>query len=150
MTIEQQVEADLKTAMKERDKDRVATLRMLKSALRNAAIEKGGQDATLDDAEAITVIRKQMKQREDSVAGYEQGGRPEMAEKENMEIALLQKYLPQPLTPDELEAEVRKAIEETGAETQKDMGAVMKLLQERIGDRADGKSLSTEVRKQLS
>jgi hypothetical protein len=150
MTLEEQVDADLRTAMKARDKDKLSVLRMLKSALRSAAIDKGGQGASLDDDEAVTVIRKQVKQREDSITGYEKGGREDLADKEKAELAMLKVYLPEPLSPEQLEGEVKKAIEETGASGPKDMGQVMKLLQERVGDRADGKTLSQEVRRHLA
>jgi hypothetical protein len=150
MTLEERVELDMKNAMKAREKDKLNVLRMLKSSLRSAAIEKGGQGATLDDDEAVAVIRKQVKQREDSIAGYEKGGRQELAEKERAEIEILQEYLPEPLSHAELEAEVKKAIAETGADSPKDMGQVMNLLRERVGDRADGKTLSQETRRQLA
>ncbi len=149
MTLSEQIDHDLKEAMKARDAAKLGTPRMLKSAFKYAAIEKSGADAVVDDETALTVIRKQIKQREDAAAGFEQGGRPEMAEKEKAEIAVLSVYLPKALSPEELSAIVRDAIAEVGATGKAQMGAVMKAAQAKAAGRADGKSLSSEVQKQL-
>lgn len=156
MTLSEQIDHDLKEAMKARDAAKLGTLRMLKSAFKYTAIEKSGADAVVDDETALTVIRKQIKQREDAAAGFEQGGRPEMAEKEKAEIAVLSVYLPKALSPEELSAIVRDAIAEVGAALgtpggvgKAQMGAVMKAAQAKAAGRADGKSLSSEVQKQL-
>jgi uncharacterized protein YqeY len=123
---------------------------MLKAAVKNAAIEKGGATAELDDAEATQVIRKQVKQRQDSIESFESGGRPELAAKEKEELAMLNAYLPQAMNADELAAAVRETIAETGATSRAQMGAVMKALQTKLAGRADGKTLSQEVQRQLA
>src|SRR5690348_17232068 len=101
MTLQEGLDSDLKDAMRARDADKLGVLRMLKSALKNAAIEKGGAAATLEDAEATQVVRKQVKQRQDSIESFEKGGRPELAEKERAEIAILQQYLPAAMSGEE-------------------------------------------------
>ncbi|MFZ1219861.1 MAG: GatB/YqeY domain-containing protein [Chthoniobacterales bacterium] len=149
MTLQERVDSDLKDAMRAKDAGRLGVLRMLKSALKYAAIEKSA-DAQLDDAEAAQVIRKQVKQRQDSIDSFEKGGRPELAAKEKEELQLLNAYLPKAMEADELTALVRETIAETGATSRAQMGAVMKALQAKVAGRADGKALSQEVSKQLS
>ena len=148
MTLPEQIDADLKDAMRAKDAGRLNVLRMLKSALKYAAIEKS--DAGLDDAAAVQVIRKQVKQRQDSIESFEKGGRPELAAKEKEELDMLNAYLPKAMNADELATMVRETIAEVGATSKAQMGAVMKALQERVAGRADGKTLSAEVQKQLS
>jgi len=125
-------------------------LRMLKSALKYAAIAKSGSDAELSDAEAAQVIRKQAKQRQDSIESFEKGGRVELAAKEKEELSILNAYLPKAMSTDELAALVRQTIAEVGATSKAQMGAVMKALQVRVAGRADGKTLSQEVQRQLN
>ena len=149
MTIQQQIDSDLKDAMRAKAADKLNVLRLLKSALKNAAIEKGGAAAELDDAEATQVIRKQVKQRQDSIESFDKGGRPELAAKEKDELAMLSTYLPQAMSAEDLATAVREAIAEVGATTRAQMGAVMKVLQAKIAGRADGKTLSQEVQRQL-
>lgn len=148
--LSQQITEDMKSAMREKNTVALNTIRMLKSAIKNAAIEKGGADAELDDAEVVAVIRKQVKTRQDSLTQYEEAGRPELAEKEKEEIAILENYLPQALGEDEVAKLVDEAIAEVGATSKKEMGQVMKLVQERAAGRADGKALSQAVMKKLS
>jgi uncharacterized protein len=150
MTLQSQVDNDIKDAMRARDTVRLNALRMLKTAMKNAAIEKGGAEALLDDAEAAAVIRKQIKQRQDSVEGFEKGGRPELAAGESAEIAVLAGYLPKNLSPDEVTALAREAIAEAGATSKQDIGAVMKIAIAKAAGRADGKTLSMAVQKLLS
>jgi uncharacterized protein YqeY len=149
-TISAQITENLKTAMRAKDKQTLNTLRALKSAIKNAAIAKGGADAELDDAEETNIIRKQVKQRQDSIEQFEKAGRAELAEVEKAEIEILNTYLPAALSTEELGALVDAAIAETGASSRADMGKVMKILQESTGGRADGKTLSQEVMKRLS
>jgi uncharacterized protein len=149
MTLEQRVDADLKEAMRTKDATKLGVLRMLKSALRYAAIAKSGAEAQLSDAEAVQVIRKQAKQRQDSIESFEKGGRAELAEKEKEELTILSSYLPQAISVNELTNLVRDTIAELGATSKAQMGVVMKALQAKVGGRADGKTLSTEVQKQL-
>jgi len=150
MTLLERVDADLKDAMRAKNATKLGVLRMLKAALKNAAIEKSGAEAALDDAETIQVIRKQTKQRQDSIESFEKGGRAELAAKEKEELSILNSYLPQAMSADELTKIVRETITEVGATSKAQMGAVMKALQEKIAGRADGKTLSAEVQRQLS
>jgi uncharacterized protein YqeY len=122
---------------------------MLKAALMNATIEKSGAQGQLSDADAVQVIRKQVKQRQDSIESFEKGGRPELAAKEKEELSILQSYLPQAMSTDEIAKIVRETIVETGATSKAQMGAVMKAIQAKVSGRADGKTLSAEVQKQL-
>ena len=147
MTIPERIDADLKDAMRAKDAGKLGVLRGLKSALKYAAIEKS--DAALDDSAATQVIRKQVKQRQDSIESFEKGGRPELAAKEKEEIEILNAYLPKGLSAEELQTLVREAIAEVGATSKAQMGAVMKVLQAKAGGRADGRALSAEVQKQL-
>jgi uncharacterized protein YqeY len=150
MTLQERVDSDLKDAMRARDAAKLGVLRMLKSALKYSAIEKSGAEAQLDDTESVQVIRKQVKQRQDSIESFEKGGRPELAAKEKEELAILNAYLPQGLNAEELANIVRETISEVGATSRAQMGAVMKALQGKIAGRADGKTLSQEVQRQLS
>jgi uncharacterized protein YqeY len=150
MTLQQRVDSDLKEAMRAKDVTKLGVLRMLKSALKYAAIAKSGAEAELSDTEAVQVIRKQAKQRQDSIESFEKGGRAELADKEKQELAILNTYLPQGMSPDELAKVVRETIAELGATSKAQMGAVMKALQAKVGRHADGKTLSAEVARQLS
>ena len=150
MTLQQRVDSDLKEAMRAKDVTKLGVLRMLKSALKYAAIAKSGAEAELSDAEAVQVIRKQAKQRQDSIESFQKGGRAELADKEKEELAILNTYLPQGMSRDELAKVVRETIAELGATSKAQMGAVMKALQPKVGGRADGKTLSSEVQKQLT
>ena len=150
MTLQQRVDSDLKEAMRAKDATKLGVLRMLKSALKYAAIAKSDAEAELSDAEAVQVIRKQAKQRQDSIESFEKGGRAELADKEKEELAILNTYLPQGMSPDELAKVVRETIAELGTTSKAQMGAVMKALQPKVAGRADGKTLSAEVNKQLS
>ena len=149
MTMQERIDAELKDAMRAKDAQKLGVLRMLKAALKNLAIEKGGANAMLDDAEATQVIRKQVKQRQDSIESFEKGGRPELAAKEKEEMEILNGYLPKAMSAEELSALVREAIAEVGATSKAQMGAVMKALQAKVAGRADGRALSAEVQKQL-
>lgn len=150
MSINTQLSEDLKTAMRAKDALTLTTLRGLKSAIKNAAIEKGGADAELDDGETVNIIRKQLKQRVDSITQFESAGRTELAEKEKAEMAILEKYLPAALSPEEIAGIVEAAVAETGASSRADMGKVMKIVQDKVAGRADGKTLSQEVMKHLN
>jgi uncharacterized protein YqeY len=149
MTLHERLDSDLKEAMRAKDATRLGVLRMLKSALKYTAIEKSGAQAELSDAEAAQVIRKQAKQRQDSIESFEKGGRAELAAKEKKELSILNAYLPQAMSGDELSKVVRGTIAEIGATSKAQMGAVMKALQAKVGGRADGKTLSQEVTRQL-
>ena len=150
MTLQERVDSDVKDAMRAKDAVKLGVLRMLKSALKYSAIEKADADTPLSDADAVQVIRKQVKQRQDSIESFEKGGRPELAAKEKEELAVLNAYLPQGLSTEELTKMVRETIAEAGASSKAQMGAVMKMLQTKVAGRADGKTLSQEVARQLS
>ena len=150
MTLQERVDSDLKEAMRAKDAAKLGVLRMLKSAFKYAAIAKSGAEAELSDAEAVQVIRKQVKQRQDSIESFEKGGRAELAEKEREELGILNAYLPQAMSADEVAKVVRETIAEVGATSRAQIGAVMKALQAKLGGRADGKTLSAEVTRQLT
>ena len=149
MNLSERVDSELKAAMREKNAVKLGVLRMLKSALSYATIEKSGAQGELSGADAAQVIRKQVKQRQDSIESFEKGGRPELAAKEKEELSILQSYLPQAMSADEISKIVRETIAEVGASSKAQMGAVMKALQAKVAGRADGKSLSAEVQKQL-
>ncbi len=150
MSLQQQIDSDLKDAMRAKDATKLGVLRMLKSALMYAAIEKSDAESELNEAESIQVIRKQAKQRQDSIESFEKGGRMELAAKEKEELEILSGYLPQQLGADELSKIVSEAIAAVGATSKAQMGPVMKELQTKVGGRADGKTLSQEVQRQLA
>jgi uncharacterized protein len=150
MTLQERVDADLKEAMRAKDAIKLGVLRMLKSGLKYAAIAKSGAEAELSDAEAAQVIRKQAKQRQDSIESFEKGGRAELAKKEKEELSILNGYLPQSMSADEVSKIVRETIAEAGATSRAQMGTVMKALQAKVAGRVDGKALSAEVARQLS
>jgi len=150
MTLQERIDSDLREAMRAKDTTKLGVLRMLKSALKYAAIAKAGAESELSDTEAAQVIRKQARQREDSIESFEKGGRAELAEKEKEELSILNSYLPQSMSTDEISKVVRETIAEIGATSKAQMGGVMKALQAKVGGRADGKTLSAEVQKQLS
>src|SRR6266478_9972475 len=118
--------------MREKNAVKLGVLRMLKSALSYATIEKSGAEGGLSGADAAQVIRKQVKQRQDSIESFEKGGRPELAAKEKEELEILNAYLPKGLSAEELSALVRETIAEVGATSKAQMGAVMKALQAKI------------------
>src|SRR5512133_44687 len=132
MTLQQRVDTDLKEAMRAKDATKLGVLRMLKSALKYAEIAKSGAEAELNDAEAAQVIRKQAKQRQDSIESFEKGGRAELADKEREELSILNAYLPQAMSADEVAKVVRETISEIGATSKAQMGAVMKALQAKV------------------
>jgi len=150
MSMQERIDSDLKDAMRAKDTTKLGVLRMLKSALKYAAIAKSDAEAELSEAEAAQVIRKQAKQRQDSIESFEKGGRAELAKKEKEELSILNAYLPQGMSADELAKVVRETISEVGATSKTQMGAVMKALQTKFAGSVDGKTLSQEVSRQLS
>ncbi len=146
----EQIVSGMKEAMKAKDSMTLNTLRGLKSALTNAAIEKGSLTTILDEAEELAVVRKQIKQREDSVEQYDKAGRSDLSDKEKDEIIVLQQFLPAPMSDDEIASLLDGVIAETGATSRKDMGQVMKLMKERTEGRVDGKTLSSLIGARLS
>jgi uncharacterized protein YqeY len=153
MSVKQRLEADLKTALKAGDKTRVACLRMVKSKILEKEVSlrgKQGKDYQLTDEEAVEVIGSYGKQRKDSIEGYRQGGRDDLVAKEQAELKIVEEYLPEQLSTDEIRKIVAEAVNEAGATTVKDMGAVMKLVMPRVKGAADGKAINQIVREQLT
>lgn len=135
-------------SMKARDAARTSTLRMVKAAVQNREIEKGGE---LSEEELLKALQSLVKQRRDSVEQYEKAGREELAEKERAEIAVIEEYLPRAASREEIERVVAEVISETGASSMKEMGAVMKAAQARLAGRsADGRTVSEVVKARLS
>jgi uncharacterized protein len=143
MTLLERLSQELKAAMLARDAERLPTLRLLKSAVGYAQIER--KTETLSDAEVAAIIQKELKKRRDAAEQFEQGGRPELANKERQEIIVLESFLPMPLTSEELEQLVRAAIQETGATNKRQMGQVIKAVQARAAGRAEGRTISDLV-----
>lgn len=140
------ISQDTKEAMRARDRPRVEALRMLSAAVKNGEIEKG---EPLTEDEEITILRRQLKQREESAGAFRKAGREEQARNEEAEADIVRRYLPAPLSDEELERAVEEAIRESGAASMRDMGAVMGRASEISGGRADGKRLSALARKRL-
>jgi uncharacterized protein YqeY len=145
-TLTEQVRADMTAAMKAQEKERLSTIRMLQSALKNEQIHLGHE---LSDEEALSVIRKAVKQRLDSIEQFTNAGRLEMAEKERSEMELLKAYMPPELSEAELESGIREIITATGAQSKKDMGKVMKEATARFKGRVDGKKVQEIVQRLL-
>ena len=147
MTLQETIVADLTAAMKAKDTDRLSTLRMVKANLMNRKIEKGGE---LTDDEVLKALQSLVKQRRDSIEQYETAGRKDLAAKEAAEIAVIEVYLPQAATADEINAAVEAAVAETGASSMKDMGTLMKATMAKLaGKSADGKMVSEAVKARL-
>jgi uncharacterized protein YqeY len=147
MSLEQTLTADIVTAMKAKDQNRLTALRMLKTALTNKSIEKG---RALEGGEELQVVSMLVKQRKDSIEQFTKGGRQDLADKEQAEIGILSAYLPASASDEEVEAAVAKAIAETGASSAKDMGKVMKATMAVLaGKTVDGKKVSETVKAKL-
>ena len=147
MSLKERIVSDMTAAMKARDAARTSTLRMVKAALQNREIEKGGE---LTDEETAKSLQSLVKQRRDSVEQYERAGRDELAAKESAEIAVIEEYLPRAASREEIEQAVAAVVAETGATSMKDMGAVMKAVQGKLGGAADGRTVSEVVKSRLS
>lgn len=148
MSLGKQIVSDLTAAMKAQDAGRTSTLRMVKAAMMNRQIEKGGE---LNDDEVQKLLSSLLKQRRDSIEQYEKAGRQELVDKEQAEIAVIETYLPQAASQAEIETAVAAAIAETGASSMKDMGKVMKAAQAALaGKNADGKTISETVKAKLA
>jgi len=148
MSLREQVISDLTAAMKAQDAARTSTLRMVKAALMNREIEKGGQ---VDEDEMVKLLRSLVKQRRDSIEQYEKAGRQDLVDKEAAEVQVIESYLPQAATREEIEAVVIAVVAETGATSIKDMGRVMKAAQSKLaGKNADGRTVSEIVKARLT
>ncbi len=146
MSIRDDIARDTKEAMKSRDRSRVEALRMLSSALKNAEIEEG---RSLDEEEETAILRRQLKQREESAEAFRKAGREEQAQAEETEAEIVRGYLPAPLSDEEMKRIIEEAIEETGATSMRDMGAVMGRANVLAGNQADGRRLSALARDRL-
>lgn len=147
MTLSEQIMEDLKTAMKEHDKTALSTIRMIKAALMNAKI-KLGRDLTADDE--LSVLSTEVKQRKESIAEFSKAGRQDLVDATQAELKIVQRYLPKPLTKDELTALIEKTIKDIDAQGKQDFGKVMKTLMPQVKGRADGKTVSGMVGKLLN
>lgn len=147
MSIKEQVTDAVKQAMKSGDKERLSTLRMISSALKD--FEVNNRDKALTDADAIGILRKSVKSRRDAIAQFESGGRPDLVAKETAEIAVIESFLPAAITEDELVAAVDAAIAETGATSPQQVGLVMKAALAKVAGRADGGAVNKLVRERL-
>lgn len=146
MSLRDAIGGDTKEAMKARDRSRVDALRMLTAALKNGEIEKG---TPLTESEEQAILRRQLKQREEAAEAFREAGREEQAQAEAAEAEIVRRYLPAPLSDEELNEIVEKAIRETGATSIRDMGAAMGRATALAGDRADGRRLSALTRERL-
>jgi len=146
VTVANRIQSDTKAAMKQRDRTRVGALRMLGAALKNAEIEAG---RPLTEQEEQTILRRQLKQRDESAEAFRKAGREERAASESAEAEIVRSYLPEPLSQEELEEIVDRAVNETGAAGMRDMGAVMGRAMELSGGRVEGRELSALVRGRL-
>lgn len=147
MSLKERITADMKTAMKAGDKDRLGVIRMTLAAIKQREVDERRE---LTDADVLAVIEKMVKQRRESVSQYESGGRPDLAAKETAEIEILTDYLPEPLSDEELAAIIDAAIAETGAESLRDMGKVMAKVKDAAQGRADMGAVSAQVKARLA
>jgi uncharacterized protein YqeY len=147
MTLNERLAGEIKAAMIAKDSERLNALRMLKSAIGYIQIEKKVE--SLSDAEFVSIVQKEVKKRRDSQEQFDKGGRPELAVKEKAEAEILESFLPKAMSPEELETMVRSVIQEVGATSKKDMGAVIKAVQAKAAGSADGKAISSLVGKLL-
>ena len=140
------IQEDIKSAMRARDRARLGALRQVSAAIKQREVD---ERVTLDSPGVVAVLEKMLKQRRDSLAQFESAGRDDLASQESFEIALIEAYMPSPLSPQALRALIADALAETGAGSMKDMGRVMAWLRPRVRGRADMKQLSTTVREKL-
>ena len=147
MTLKARITEDMKDAMRARDAARLSTIRLLQAAIKQREVD---ERIELTDADVLAILDKMVKQRKDSIAAYEAGHRPDLAAVEQAEIAVLQTYLPQPLTAAEIDALINEAIAATGATGLPGMGKVMALLKPKLAGRADLAAASAQVRARLA
>ena len=147
MTLKDQITEDMKVAMRAKDSDRLGTIRLLLSACKQKEVD---ERVVLDDAAVVAIVDKLIKQRKDSVAAFVQAARQDLADKESAEIKVLQAYLPQRLSADEVLAEVRQIVAELGAKGPGDMGKVMGVVKTRLAGKADMGQVSAAVKAALA
>ena len=146
MTLKERITEDMKAAMRASEKERLSTIRMAQAAIKQREVD---ERITLDDAQVIAVLEKMVKQRKESIAQFEQGGRTDLADRERKEIELLQAYLPAQLSAAEIDALIRDAIAATGASSMKDMGKVMGAVKAKAAGRADMGAVSARIKAAL-
>lgn len=150
MSLQERIQSDLTTAMKERDRARTSALRMIVAEMKNAAVEKGqGPQGDLGDDEVERILQRELKRRREAAGSYREAGRPEQAASEDADAEVYASYLPEPLGDDELIAIIESAIDEVGAEGPQDMGQVMGRVMSEVGSGADGKRVSAAVKSRL-
>ena len=147
MTLKERITEDMKAAMRAAEKERLSTIRMVQAAIKQREVD---ERIVLDDAQVIAVLEKMVKQRKESIAQFEQGGRQDLADKELAEIVLLQSYLPTQLSAAEVDALIKEAIAATGAASVKDMGKVMAAVKAKAAGRADMGAVSASIKAALS
>ena len=143
----QRIQEDMKAAMRAKDKQRLGVIRLMAAAVKQREVD---ERISLDDSQVIAVLDKMLKQRRDSLAQYEKAGRQDLAEQEAFEIKVIQEYMPQPLSEAELAGLIEMAITETGANSVKELGAVMGFLKPKVQGRTDMKALSQTIKQRLS
>ncbi|MFO7277976.1 GatB/YqeY domain-containing protein [Caldimonas thermodepolymerans] len=147
MTLKERITEDMKNAMRSGDKERLATLRMILAAIKQREVDERTQ---LDDSQVVAVLEKMVKQRRESIAQFQSGGREDLVAKESAEVAVLQSYLPEQLSDAEIDALITEAIAATGATSVKDMGKVMGVVKSKAQGRADMGAVSARVKARLS
>ena len=147
MSLKERISEDVKTAMRAKERDRLGVLRLITAAIKQREVD---ERIELDDSQVLAVIEKMVKQRKDSLEQFEKAGRDDLAKQEQYELDLLQVYMPEQLGADELSALISKTIQDVGAESMRDMGAVMSAIREQVQGRADMGAVSQAVREQLS
>lgn len=147
--LKDKIQEDLSNAMRAKDESRLSTIRMLKSAIQYFEIQKGGAGYSATDEDVVEVVGREIKKRRESIEMFDRGGRPELSEKENGELTILQTYLPEQLSEGEIKKLVDDAIAKTGATTMQDMGKVMGMIAPTIKGKADGSMVSSIVREKL-
>jgi uncharacterized protein YqeY len=147
MSLEEKLNEDLKNALKAGEKTKISTLRMTINEIKNRKI--ADRSEKLEDEKVVGIIQKKVRQHKESIEQFKRGGREDLAKKEEEELAVLKEYMPEEISPEELEKIVSESIAETGASSPKDMGKVMKAVMGRVQGRADGKVISEIVKKKL-
>jgi uncharacterized protein YqeY len=147
VTLKERITEDMKAAMRAAEKERLSTIRMVQAAIKQREVD---ERIVLDDAQVIAVLEKMVKQRKESIAQFEQGGRQDLADKEQAEIVLLQSYLPAQLSDAEIDALIKVAVATTGAASVKDMGKVMAAVKAKAAGRADMGAVSARIKAALS
>lgn len=146
-SLKQRIEADMKTAMREKDKDRLGTIRLILAAIKQREVD---ERITLDDTQVLAILDKMVKQRRDSIEQFRAAGREELAVKEEAELVVIQGYMPAALSDAELDALIAEAVTASGAKTMQEMGKVMGLLKAKVQGRADMGAVSAKIKARLS